>query len=59
VAVQKARDFVAAGTAEDREMADAIQRGFAANANEVFTYGLFEGMIANFHRNLAAAIDGG
>ena len=39
-------------------MAYAIQRGFAANANEVFTYGLFEGAIANFHRNLAAAIDG-
>ena len=56
-AVQKARDFVAAGTAEDREMADAIQRGFAANANEVFTYGLFEGAIAHLHRNLAAAID--
>ena len=58
-AVQKARDFVAAGTAEDREMAYAIQRGFAANANEVFTYGLFEGAIANFHRSLAAVIDGG
>jgi phenylpropionate dioxygenase-like ring-hydroxylating dioxygenase large terminal subunit len=57
-AVQKARDFVTAGTAEDREMADAIQHGFAANANDVFTYGLFEGAIANFHRNLAAAIDG-
>lgn len=57
-AVQKARDFVTAGTAEDREMAYAIQRGFAANANEVFTYGLFEGAIANFHRNLARAIEG-
>jgi phenylpropionate dioxygenase-like ring-hydroxylating dioxygenase large terminal subunit len=57
-AVQKARDFVAAGTAEDREMAYAIQRGFAAGANEVFTYGLFEGAIAKFHRNLACAIEG-
>jgi hypothetical protein len=57
-AIQKARDFVTAGTAEDREMADAIQHGFAANANDVFTYGLFEAAIANFHRSLAAAIDG-
>jgi hypothetical protein len=39
-------------------MAYAIQRGFAAGANEVFTYGLFEGAIAKFHRNLADAIEG-
>lgn len=56
--MQKARDFVTTGTAEDREMAYAIQHGFAANANDVFTYGLFEGAIAHFHRNLAAAIGG-
>ena len=37
-------------------MAYAIQHGFAANANDVFTYGLFEGAIAHFHKNLAAAI---
>ena len=56
-AVSKGRDFVAAGAAEDREMAVAIQRGLASNANENFVFGLFEGAIAHFHRGLAAAID--
>lgn len=51
------RDFVTAGTAEDRLMVCAAQRGLAANANTVFTFGLFEGAIRHFHRNLAAAID--
>ena len=46
------------GTAEDREMASAIQRGLATGANEAFTFGLFEGAIRHFHRNLAAAIEG-
>jgi phenylpropionate dioxygenase-like ring-hydroxylating dioxygenase large terminal subunit len=57
-AVKKGRDFVTAGTAEDREMASAIQRGLATGANEAFTFGLFEGAIRHFHRNLAAAIEG-
>jgi phenylpropionate dioxygenase-like ring-hydroxylating dioxygenase large terminal subunit len=57
-AVKKGRDFVTAGTAEDREMAEAIQRGLASRANEVLTFGLFEGAIRDFHRNLAAAIEG-
>ena len=42
--------------AEDRAMACAAQRDLAAGANSVFTFGLFEGAIAHFHRNLAAAI---
>jgi phenylpropionate dioxygenase-like ring-hydroxylating dioxygenase large terminal subunit len=56
-AVKKGRDFVTAGTAEDREMAEAIQRGLATRANDVFTFGLFEGAIRDFHRNLAKAIE--
>ena len=51
------RDFVTAGTVEDREMSCRAQRGLAANANQVFTFGLFEGAIRHFHRNLAAAIE--
>jgi len=37
-------------------MACAAQRGLASKANEVFTFGLFEGAIRHFHQNLAAAI---
>lgn len=55
-AVMQARDFVTAGTAEDREMACAAQRGLATGANDVFTFGLFEGAIGHFHRNLADAL---
>jgi phenylpropionate dioxygenase-like ring-hydroxylating dioxygenase large terminal subunit len=55
-AISKARDFVAAGTAEDRDMGLAIQRGLASEANDVFTFGLFEGGSRHFHRELAAAI---
>src|SRR5207248_10050582 len=57
-AVARGRDFVAAGAAEDRELAASIQRGLASNANEVLVFGLFEGAIAHFHRGLHAAIDG-
>lgn len=39
-----------------RDNACAVQRGLATRANEVFTYGLFEGAIGHFHRNLAAAL---
>jgi hypothetical protein len=58
-AVRKARDFVTEGTAEDREMASAIQRGLATGANDVFTFGLFEGGSRHFHKNLAAMIERG
>lgn len=37
-------------------MAEAIQRGLASRANEVVTFGLFEGS-QHFHNNLAAAIE--
>lgn len=56
-AIARGRDFVTAGAAEDREMACAIQRGLASKANQVFTFGLFEGAIRNFHQHLHAAID--
>ncbi len=56
-AVAQGRDFVTAGAAEDREMACAAQRGLASRANAHFTFGLFEGAIKHFHRNLSAVID--
>jgi phenylpropionate dioxygenase-like ring-hydroxylating dioxygenase large terminal subunit len=55
-AIAQGRDFVTAGAAEDRDMACAAQRGLATKANDVFTFGLFEGAIRHFHQNLAAAI---
>jgi len=55
-AIAQGRDFVTAGAAEDREMACAAQHGLAAGANESFVFGLFEGAIRHFHRNLAVAI---
>lgn len=55
-AVVQGRDFVTAGATEDREMACAAQHGHASKANEVFTFGLFEGAIRHFHQNLAAAM---
>ncbi|WP_315835296.1 aromatic ring-hydroxylating oxygenase subunit alpha [Bradyrhizobium prioriisuperbiae] len=55
-AIAQGRDFVALGAAEDRDMACAAQRGLAARANDVFTFGLFEGAIRHLHRNLQAVI---
>ena len=57
-AIAQGRDFVALGAAEDRDMACAAQRGLAARANDVFTFGLFEGAIRHFHRNLQDLIGG-
>lgn len=53
-----ARDFLRAAPAEDRAMAEAIQRSLASGANESFEFGRFEGLIGHFHRALRAAIDG-
>ncbi len=55
--LSRRRDFVSAGTAEDRAVAGAVQRGLAARANEVFTFGLFEGALRHFHRNMGAEIN--
>ena len=51
-------DLIAAGAAEDRSVACAIQQGLASGANEFFEFGRFEGAIRHFHRTLHAAIDG-
>jgi phenylpropionate dioxygenase-like ring-hydroxylating dioxygenase large terminal subunit len=56
--LENALGFVEAGAAEDREMASAIQRGLASGGNEHFEFGLFEGLIGHFHRNLHELIDG-
>jgi phenylpropionate dioxygenase-like ring-hydroxylating dioxygenase large terminal subunit len=50
-------DLVNAGSAEDRDVACAIQRSLASGANEFFEFGLFEGAIGHFHRSLQAALD--
>lgn len=43
------------GAAEDREVISAIQKSLSSQANEHFTFGLFEGALSHFHRNMAAA----
>ena len=58
VAAERAGALIAAGGAEDREAACAIQRSLASGANEFFEFGLFEGAIGHFHRTLHAALDG-
>jgi len=54
-----ARDlqFIDVGSAQDRQAAEAIQRGLASGANEFFEFGLYEGAIVHFHRNLTALVD--
>jgi phenylpropionate dioxygenase-like ring-hydroxylating dioxygenase large terminal subunit len=54
--LEKGRDFVNAGANEDQEMAAAIQRSLASEANDFFEFGLFEGAITHFHRTLHARI---
>jgi phenylpropionate dioxygenase-like ring-hydroxylating dioxygenase large terminal subunit len=55
--LKQGADFVNAGLAEDRAVQIAVQRGLAARANDVFTFGLFEGAIRHLHRNLAEALE--
>jgi phenylpropionate dioxygenase-like ring-hydroxylating dioxygenase large terminal subunit len=45
--------FVNAGAKEDREVACSAQKGLSTGANQVFTFGLFEGAIRHMHLNLA------
>ncbi len=45
--------FVNAGSKEDREVACSAQKGLSSGANQVFTFGLFEGAIRHMHLNLA------
>jgi len=55
--LKQGADFVNAGLEEDREVQIAVQRGLAAHANDVFTFGLFEGAIRHLHRSLAEALE--
>ncbi|MGH7289394.1 MAG: aromatic ring-hydroxylating oxygenase subunit alpha [Myxococcota bacterium] len=58
-ASKRGADLVAAGGAEDQEVACAIQRSLASGANEFSEFGRFEGAIAHFHRALHEALDSG
>src|SRR5262249_31399010 len=55
--LRQGKDFVNAGLEEDRAVQIAVQRGMAAGANDVFTFGLFEGAIRHLHQNLAEALE--
>lgn len=44
------------GAAEDRAVVQAIQRGLASGANDVFTFGRYESAIVHFHRTLDSAL---
>jgi phenylpropionate dioxygenase-like ring-hydroxylating dioxygenase large terminal subunit len=44
------------GAVEDREVVCAIQRGLKSGANEHFTFGGFERLIAHFHRQLTSSL---
>ena len=54
--LQGEQSFVDMGAKEDRAVITSIQRSLAANPREVFEFGLFEGAIGHFHRELTAAI---
>lgn len=51
-------DFVSLGAAEDLAVAQAVQAGLASGANDVLTFGRFEGAIGHFHRQLDALVGG-
>jgi phenylpropionate dioxygenase-like ring-hydroxylating dioxygenase large terminal subunit len=44
------------GVQEDRAVVQAIQRGLASGANDVFTFGKFESAIVHFHKTLNGAL---
>lgn len=47
------------GAQQDREVVCAVQRGLASGANDVCTFGRFEGAIVHFHRTLHALLGDG
>jgi phenylpropionate dioxygenase-like ring-hydroxylating dioxygenase large terminal subunit len=51
--------LVGRGGAEDFMAARSVQRGLAAGANQVLTFGRHESAIAHFHRHLDAAVEQG
>ena len=56
-AAKRDAEFVGnTGAAEDRAVVEAIQRGIASGANDVFTFGKFESAIVHFHKTLDAAL---
>ena len=55
-AAQRGADLIGAGSAEDNEVAFAIQRSITSGANEFFEFGRFEGALAHFHSTLDAAL---
>ena len=57
-ALANGESFAAKGAKQDRAIIKSIQRSLAANPRQFFEFGLFEGAIGHFHRELAAAIDG-
>jgi phenylpropionate dioxygenase-like ring-hydroxylating dioxygenase large terminal subunit len=57
-AIARGRALVDAGSAQDRAVVCAVQRGLASGANECFEFGRFEEAIGHFHRTLQAALDG-
>jgi phenylpropionate dioxygenase-like ring-hydroxylating dioxygenase large terminal subunit len=58
-AAKRDAEFVGnTGATEDRAVVEAIQRGVASGANEVFTFGRFESAIVHFHKMLDAALTG-
>jgi hypothetical protein len=57
-AAKRDSEFVGnTGAAEDRAVVEAIQRGIASGANDVFTFGKFESAIVHFHKTLDAALE--
>lgn len=53
------RDFVGnTGALEDLAVVNSIQQGIGSGANEVFTFGKYEGCIVHFHRVLGKALAG-
>jgi Ring hydroxylating alpha subunit (catalytic domain) len=50
--------LVTQGAAQDRAVVASIQRSLAANPREFFEFGLFEGAIGHFHRQLRHRVTG-
>jgi phenylpropionate dioxygenase-like ring-hydroxylating dioxygenase large terminal subunit len=57
-ALRRDVDFVTQGAAEDLAMAYDVQRGLASGANDVLTFGRFEGALSHLHRQLHELVDG-
>jgi phenylpropionate dioxygenase-like ring-hydroxylating dioxygenase large terminal subunit len=45
------------GAVEDIQLVTSIQRNLGSGANDVFTFGHYESLIAHLHRNLSNALD--